>query len=381
MRKRVVIIGMGDSGLLSAIHLSGYVDVVGISTKACMLSGQELGLRLSRPAAWLPVSMIDFQQYRRLDGVEILHGRAQRIDPAARRVHVALATGATREVAYDALLIASGVRNGFWRTDQVESREAAEAAIQEQAARIAAAATLAVVGGGPSSVSTAANVKRRYPDKAVHLFFSREQVLPGYHAATRADAMARLQADGVVLHPGHRAVVAPDFFGEMMSSEPIRWQSGQPPFTADLVVWALGRVRPNSGFLPANMLDDSGFVVVDRFLRVAGHEAVFAVGDIAATDPHRSSARNQGHRTVVRNIRALLLGRPRRMAAFKTPPAHRWGSIFGVQREGLRVYAPSGWALTIGPWLTTWVLFRLIVAELIYKGIRRLDPRAFRDMR
>lgn len=68
MRKRVVIIGMGDSGLLAATHLSDHVDVVGISTKACMLSGQELGLRLSRPAARLPVSMIDFQQYRRLDG-------------------------------------------------------------------------------------------------------------------------------------------------------------------------------------------------------------------------------------------------------------------------------------------------------------------------
>lgn len=381
MRKRVVIIGMGDTGLLSAVHLSKYVDVVGISTKACMLSGQELGLRLSRPAAWLPVSMIDFQQYRRLDGVEILHGRALRIDAAARRVHVALSTGETREVAYDALLIASGVRNGFWRTDRVESREAAEAAVQAQAAQIAAASTLAVVGGGPSSVSTAANVKRRYPDKAVHLFFSREQVLPGYHAATRADAMARLQSDGVVLHPGHRAALDPDFRGDVMTSEPIRWQTGQGPFVADLVVWALGRVRPNSGFVPADMLDEEGFVRVDHCLRVEGHAAVFAVGDIAATDPHRSSARNQGHQTVARNIRALLLGRPRRMAAFKTPPAHRWGSIFGVQREGLRVYAPSGWALTIGPWLTTWVLFRLIVAELIYKGIRRLDPRAFRDMR
>ena len=128
------------------------------------------------------------------------------------------------------------------------------------------------------------------------------------------------------------------------------------------------------------MLDESGFVRVDPFLRVVGQASVFAVGDIAATDPHRSSARNQGHKTVARNIRAAVLGRPRRMAAFKAP-THRWGSIFGVQREGLRVYAPSGRAVTIGPWLTTWVIFRLVVAELIYRGIRRLDPRAFLDMR
>ena len=45
-RPRVVVAGLGDSGLLTATHLARHVDVVGISTKPALVSGQELGLRL-----------------------------------------------------------------------------------------------------------------------------------------------------------------------------------------------------------------------------------------------------------------------------------------------------------------------------------------------
>ena len=46
-RPRVVIAGLGDTGLLTARHLSRHVDVVGISTKPALVSGQELGMRLA----------------------------------------------------------------------------------------------------------------------------------------------------------------------------------------------------------------------------------------------------------------------------------------------------------------------------------------------
>ena len=48
-RKRVVVAGLGDMGLLTAIRLSRHADVVGISVKPALVSGQELGVRLSRP--------------------------------------------------------------------------------------------------------------------------------------------------------------------------------------------------------------------------------------------------------------------------------------------------------------------------------------------
>ena len=43
-KPRVLVAGLGDTGLLTAIHLSSHVDVVGVSTKPGLVSGQELGM-------------------------------------------------------------------------------------------------------------------------------------------------------------------------------------------------------------------------------------------------------------------------------------------------------------------------------------------------
>jgi apoptosis-inducing factor 2 len=51
---RVVIAGLGDSGVLTAIRLARHADVIGISAKPALVSGQELGWRLSRSAMSRP---------------------------------------------------------------------------------------------------------------------------------------------------------------------------------------------------------------------------------------------------------------------------------------------------------------------------------------
>lgn len=378
-RKRVVIVGLGDTGLLCAVRLSRHFDVSAVSTKPCMLKGQELGLRLARPTAWRAASVIDFHRFRGLDAAKnVVHGRAISVDIKARVLHAETSTGEPRDLPYDALLIATGARNGFWRNGRVESLDAIQEDIDDRARVLAKAGTLAIVGGGASGVSAAVNAKRQRPEQAVHLFFSRDLPLPGYHPRTRVDVARRLAALGVVLHPEHRAVVPPGGGDEetSMTTGTVQWQTGQAPFEADAVLWTLGHVRPNSDFLPSDILDADGFVVVDTMLRVPGWPGVFALGDVASTDPHRSSARNMGHQVAVRNIRAHLDGRPQRMRPLKTPPVYRWGSVFGLQPEGLRVYFPNGRALTFWPLVSVWLLFRLIVGEVLYRGIRAFDTSA-----
>src|SRR3546814_4947689 len=85
--------------------------------------------------------------------------------------------------------------------------------------------------------------------------------------------------------------------------------SDLPPTEADVVLWAIGQVQPNTGWLPAHLLDDRGFVLVEPTLAVSGQDHIFAVGDIAAVDALRTSARNQGHKLVGRNVRAHVAGR------------------------------------------------------------------------
>ena len=70
-RTRVLIAGLGDSGLLTATHLARRRDleVMGISTKPGLVSGQELGMRLAQPERWARDYRIPFDAFRRLDGV------------------------------------------------------------------------------------------------------------------------------------------------------------------------------------------------------------------------------------------------------------------------------------------------------------------------
>ena len=116
------------------------------------------------------------------------------------------------------------------------------------------------------------------------------------------------------------------------------------------------------------MLTSEGFVKSDIFLRVAGYDNVFTVGDIAKTDDNRSSARNAGHLILAHNVKAYLDGRSERMKPFK-PPRYRWGSILGVQKKGLSIFTPNGERVGISPWWVKNLLFPIFVWRLIYQGL------------
>ena len=120
-RKRVIVAGLGDVGILTAIRLSRHADVVGISVKPGLVSGQELGVRLSRPDDWARDYWIPFDRFRRLDRVRIIQGTLTGLDLAARTVSGRRDDAGTFAEGYDALVIATGVTNGFWRRATIQS--------------------------------------------------------------------------------------------------------------------------------------------------------------------------------------------------------------------------------------------------------------------
>lgn len=367
-RPRVVVAGLGDSGLLTAIHLARSAEVVGISSKPALVSGQELGRRLARPREWAAEYFLPFHRYRGADRVRTVHGELTALDPDRRRVIVRLPDGATATEPYDVLVLATGVSNGFWRRPGLQSLAEVEAEVAAAHERLASAGSVAVVGGGAAAVSTAANVAARWPDTRVDLFFPGDRALPAHHPRVWRRIRRRLEELGVGVHPGHRAELPGGTAPEEITSGPVRFTTGQPEVGADAVVWAVGRVRPNTGWLPGRLLDGDGFVRVAPDLRVLGADAVFAVGDVAATDPLRTSARNSGHRLVARNVRAHLAGRPLRRYR---PPRRRWGSVLGEQHDGLLVFAPDGRGYRVPRAVVRGFLRPVVVRWGIYRGIRR----------
>lgn len=370
-RPTVVVAGLGDTGVLVATRLARSCHVVGISTRPALVSGQELGTRLTDLPRWRRTYLVPFGRFRRLDDIDLVHGRIVEADLASATITVEPATGPARQIHYDAFVIATGVSNGFWRHDRLEDLHSIDISLTAVNQQLAAASTIAVVGGGATGVSVADNLARR-GGAQVHLFHSGEEPLPGFHPDVRRWIVRRLASDGVVVHPGHRAEVPPGFAGDALTTDPIGWSSGQEPFTADVVVWAVGLTRPHTSFLPAEILDPDGFVEVDEHLRVLGQHRVFAVGDVAASDPLRSSARNWGYRVIVANVRAVLRSRGTSLRRFEPAPYH-WGSLLGLQSDGLTVVQPNGRRVRIPRPIAERLLLGAFVQRVLYGGLRRTD--------
>jgi len=363
-RPRVVVAGLGDSGLLTAIHLArADVDVVGISSKPGLVSGQELGLRLARPDAWARDYRIGFERFRRLDGAEIVHDELVGLDVEAGRVRTR-----HRTIGYDVLVVATGVSNGFWRRPGFQTEAEVTAGLGAAHDRLADSASVLVVGGGAAAVGSAHQVATRWPDKSVTLAFPGERALPRHHPRAWGVARRRLERAGVSLLPGHRADLSAGSVADEITGGPVAWSTGQPATEADAVLWAVGRVRPNTAWLPPELLDEHGFVRVDPTLRMPDVPGGFAIGDVAATDALRTSARNRADRLLARNVVAHLRGRP--LASYRGRD-RRWGSVLGPEVDGLRVFAPSGHPFRFPAWSVDRVLQPWIVRRGIYGGVRR----------
>jgi len=370
---RIVVAGLGDTGVLIATRLARSCEVVAISTRPALVSGQELGARLTNAAWWRRSFFIPHDLFRKLDRVRIVHGRVTAVDLDERRVHVEDAQGVTSTERYDGLVIATGASNGFWRHDRIEDLVTVEAELLAVTNQLHSAARVGVVGGGVTGVSVADSLARR-GGAEVHLFFPGEMPLPQYHPRVRRWITRVLQRDGVSLHPGHRAVLPQDFVGDRLTSEPVTWSTGQEPFCCDVVLWAIGKTRPHSAFLPSKVLDADGFVRVDEHLRVPGYPEVFAVGDVAATDPSRSSARNWGWRVVVANVTRQQRGRSEKLKRFRAP-THRWGSVLGLQGSGFVVVQPNGRRWFVPRVIAVSLLYQLFIHRYLYGGLRSRERR------
>jgi NADH dehydrogenase FAD-containing subunit len=370
-RKRIVVAGLGDVGILVAIRLARHADVVGISVKPALVSGQELGVRLSRPDDWARDYWIPFDRFRRLDKIQTIQATMTGVDLATRTIFGRRDDGTTIAEDYDALVISTGVSNGFWRRPTLQSPADISADLRAAHDRLAAADSLIVVGGGAAAVSSAVNMATTWPDKRIDLYFPGERALVGYHPRTWNRMQDRLTALGVGVHPEHRAELANGTAVDEITSEPVRWSTGQPTVSADAVLWAIGQVRPNTDWLPPDVLDGNGFVRVTPELRVPGREGVYAVGDVAASDPLRSSARNRGDALVAHNIRADFAGR--RARTYRAP-GRRWGSLVGMQADGLEVFLPTGHAFRLPAWSVERVVMPGIVRWGMYRGVRENHP-------
>ena len=180
---------------------------------------------------------------------------------------------------YDFVVVATGVKNGFWRPNKIETLESRNNSLQDKVDRVESSKVIAVIGGGGSGLSAAISIKEMHPSKEVHFFFSRDEVLPSYHPKIRKKMKNMLLSFGVVLHPRKRAIVPAGFTFDDMTSGNTDFEDGSS-FTADLVIWTLGPTIPNTSFLPKKVLSKDNYVLVNSHLEIVGVKDAFSVGKI-----------------------------------------------------------------------------------------------------
>jgi 3-phenylpropionate/trans-cinnamate dioxygenase ferredoxin reductase subunit len=274
MPHRVVIAGGGQAGYQTAASLrtegfDGQITIIGEEpglpyqrpplSKAYLLGKQETRHALLRPESFYQANRIDLRTGQRVSA----------IDRFSRRVE--LASGG--RVAYDTLVLATGARNrilpiqGAMLDHVCYLRTLAEAALLRE--RLAAAAAVAVIGGGFIGLEAAAAA--RTLGKRVTVIEAQDRLMArvlapetsGYFLSTH------MAQDVAIALTSPAQAITPD--GIVLRDGTLR--------KADLVVVGIGIV-PNTELASEAGLATGNGIAVDEYLRTSD-QSIFAIGDCA----------------------------------------------------------------------------------------------------
>jgi NADH dehydrogenase FAD-containing subunit len=151
--------------------------------------------------------------------------------------------------------------------------------VMRQLERLAAAKSVAVIGGGPTGLEVAVEIAEAYPEKKVTIINSRPTLMPRHSPAAQEAAMREVSKyPNINLVLGKRvAAIAPN--GNAITND-------EHVIDSHVIFLASG-LTPNSEFMRPHMshtLDESGYIRVNPYLQVDGFSNVFALGDVSSAD-------------------------------------------------------------------------------------------------
>lgn len=207
--------------------------------------------------------------------VEEHGGRVERVDHATRTVHL---TDGTHH-RYDALVVTSGAGvatppvDGLAEHARMLSSVEAVVALRAEltAPHAVGAGGVVVIGGGATGVQLAAEVAHTRPDRDVTLVEAADRVLPQEPRSLGRAAARLLRSAGVTVRLAADVAEVHDGGARLEDGTSLR----------GVVVWAGGWRADGNRLLPQAPTAD-GRLQVGLDLEVAGHDGVFAAGDVAA---------------------------------------------------------------------------------------------------
>ncbi|KAF2036402.1 FAD/NAD(P)-binding domain-containing protein [Setomelanomma holmii] len=224
---------------------------------------------------------------------KFIQGTATHVDPAGQTVSVTTAEGEQQSIPYAALVIATGVTTPSPLFTQTTDQTALEHVYEAFQAGLKNAKTVVIGGGGPVGVEAAGEISEilngkpgffqsapTNPKAKVTLVSGDKKLLPILREAISQQAEQLLKRVGCNIVYNTK-VVSTTKEGDETKIE----LSNGETIVADIYIDATG-VRPNTGFLPKEWLDNRNKVACNhKTLRVEHESAgprVYVIGDVGS---------------------------------------------------------------------------------------------------
>jgi NADH dehydrogenase FAD-containing subunit len=315
----LVILGAGIGGLPLAHHVLRFTSPKAPNLRVILVSPDtHFYWTLASPRAILSEDFTDqlflpltpaFASYG--DKIELVHGKATVLDPKRNSVVVSLADGGSREIIYDAVVVATGSRDAQgmpWKA--LDSTEATKKVLHGLKHKIDEAKTIVIAGAGPTGVEVAGELGELSASgsKEVIYIIPEDQPLalpakPHVRKAVR-DALEKLK---VRIVSNMRVAAATETAGAKTTLELKSPDGKTQTIVADVYLSAFG-LKPNTEFVPASMLAPSGRIKQTKRLRAEGHDNVFVVGDAGNLEDTRAMVADAQSQYVAKALQAYFTG-------------------------------------------------------------------------
>jgi NADH dehydrogenase FAD-containing subunit len=241
---------------------------------------------------------------RLLANGRVVHHRATEV--SAHRV--VLASGET--IAADYVVLATGSSYPFPAKTDAHTAEDAIDNYRAAFVELLHADRVLLVGAGPVGIELAGEIVAKWPDKHVTLLDLADDVLgERFRPDLRAELRNQLVEVGVELVLGEGLRELPPTAANELATFTATTNSGRE-ITADIWYQCFG-VSPVSDYLSDDLAiarRPDGFVEVEPTLQVAGHDNVFAIGDVSTADAKMAGLAGRQAQLVAANILKLVNG-------------------------------------------------------------------------
>ena len=292
---RVVVIGGGYGGVTVAKGLDSVADVVLIEQKDQFVH-HAAALRAAVNEVWEQTIFMPYSNL--LERGEFLHGTVSRVDGTS--VHVF----GREPIEADFVVLATGATYPFPAKYSSSRSAVAKARLDQLHADLAGARSVMLVGGGTVGIEFAGELAHAFPGLDITIVEKSETILgtAGYSEELRAEISSQLAELGIrVITGSELAFLPPHNVGELGHFQ-VKTKAGDE-IEGDMWFQCYGS-RANSGYLAGTGYEEAlrpnGTLSVAPTLQVAGHERIYAVGDLTdVRESKRADAARQQARVVI----------------------------------------------------------------------------------